>query len=207
MKRLVKVRHRQPVGPAATRVGAVIAAVAITGGGIAACSKDDAKDAMSTASSAASSGASAASSGLSSATSAMSSAATAPELRYDVPGGEVILDGDVAKTFTKAGGEQKVGRLTAKPEQQGAGTVFTFENGNIYSSTATRTHLVQGEILRLYNQNGGPTGSLGYPISDEAQTNGGPPTASGGWISKFQHGEISWLNQGDGNFRETVSPK
>lgn len=90
MKRLVKVRHRQPVGPAATRVGAVIAAVAITGGGMAACSKDDAKDAMSTASSAASSGASAASSGLSSATSAMSSAATAPELRYDVPGGEVI---------------------------------------------------------------------------------------------------------------------
>lgn len=135
MKRLVKVRHRQPVGPAATRVGAVIAAVAITGGGMAACSKDDAKDAMSTASSAASSGASAASSGLSSATSAMSSAATAPELRYDVPGGEVILDGDVAKTFTKAGGEQKVGRLTAKPEQQGTGTVFTFENGNIYSST------------------------------------------------------------------------
>lgn len=51
MKRLVKVRHRQPVGPAATRVGAVIAAVAITGGGMAACSKDDAKDAMSTASS------------------------------------------------------------------------------------------------------------------------------------------------------------
>ncbi|NMK60141.1 hypothetical protein HHM32_09190, partial [Staphylococcus capitis] len=100
----------------------MIAAVAITGGGIAACSKDDAKDAMSTASSAASSGASAASSGLSSATSAMSSAATAPELRYDVPGGEVILDGDVANTFTKAGGEQKVGRLTAKPEQQGAGT-------------------------------------------------------------------------------------
>lgn len=207
MKRLVKVRHRQPVGPAATRVGAVIAAVAITGGGIAACSKEGAKDAMSTASSAASSGASAASSGLSSATSAMSSAATAPELRYDVPGGEVILDGDVAKTFTKAGGEQKVGRLTAKPEQQGAGTVFTFENGNIYSSTATGTHLVQGEILRVYNQNGGPTGSLGYPISDEAQTNGGPQTASGGWISKFQHGEISWLNQGDGNFRETVSPK
>lgn len=81
MKRLVKVRQRQLVGPAATRVGAVIAAVAITGGGIAACSKDDAKDAMSTASSAASSGASAASSGLSSATSAMSSAATAPELR------------------------------------------------------------------------------------------------------------------------------
>ncbi|MGV7881388.1 hypothetical protein PJN94_29945, partial [Mycobacterium kansasii] len=66
----------------------MISAVAITGGGIAACSKDDAKDAMSTASSAASSGASAASSGLSSATSAMSSAATAPELRYDVPGGE-----------------------------------------------------------------------------------------------------------------------
>ncbi|CPW41281.1 protein PS1 [Mycobacteroides abscessus subsp. bolletii] len=207
MKRLVKVRHRQPVGPAATRVGAVIAAVAITGGGVAACSKDDAKDAMSTASSAASSGASAASSGLSSATSAMSSAAAAPELRYDVPGGEVILDGDVAKTFTKAGGEQKVGRLTAKPEQQGTGTVFTFENGNIYSSTATGTHLVQGEILRVYNQNGGPTGSLGYPISDEAQTNGGPQTASGGWISKFQHGEISWLNQGDGNFREAVSPK
>lgn len=207
MKRLVKVRHRQPVGSAATRVGAVIAAVAITGGGMAACSKDDAKDAMSTASSAASSGASAASSGLSSATSAMSSAATAPELRYDVPGGEVILDGDVAKTFTKAGGEQKVGRLTAKPEQQGTGTVFTFENGNIYSSTATGTHLVQGEILRVYNQNGGPTGSLGYPISDEAQTNGVPQTASGGWISKFRHGEISWLNQGDGNFREAVSPK
>lgn len=206
MKRLVKVRHRQPVGPAATRVGAVIAAVAITGGGIAACSKDDAKDAMSTASSAASSGASAASSGLSSATSAMSSAATAPELRYDVPGGEVILDGDVANTFTKAGGEQRSADSPQSPNNK-APEPFSHSKTAISTPRPRRERTwCRERYCECTTRTAGPR-ALGYPTSDEAQTNGGPQTASGGWISKFQHGEISWLNQGDGNFRETVSPK
>ncbi len=31
--------------------------------------------------------------------------------------------------------------------------------------------------------------------------------ANGGWISDFEHGSISWLNLGNGVFKETVTPK
>lgn len=42
---------------------------------------------------------------------------------------------------------------------------------------------------------------------DGAETAGGPDVTNGGWISEFEHGSISWLNQGDGTFKETVTKK
>jgi uncharacterized protein with LGFP repeats len=122
-------------------------------------------------------------------------------------GGSVNLDGPAADAYTKAGGAAALGAPSGQPVQVGDGTAQAFANGTIYESPSTGAHLVQGEILTVYTAHGGPAGSLGFPASDEAQTAGGPDVAHGGWISEFQKGTITWLNQGDGTFKETVTQK
>ena len=127
---------------------------------------------------------------------------------FDVPGvGEVKLEGPVADTFAKLGGEARLGLPTAQPENVGDGVVQAFANGTIFSAPATGAHLVQGEILKVYTEQGGAGGPLGFPTADETQTGGGPKVAAGGWVSEFQNGTITWLNQGDGTFTSTVTPK
>lgn len=126
----------------------------------------------------------------------------------NVPGvGDVTLDGPTAAAFAKAGGEATLGLPTAQPEKVGDGTVQAFANGTIFSSPSAGAHVVQGEILRVYTENGGPAGQLGFPNADEAETGGGPDVANGGWISEFENGTITWLNTGNGTFKEAVTPK
>ncbi|MBP3086548.1 LGFP repeat-containing protein [Mycolicibacterium fortuitum] len=197
------------------RAGALAAAFAITGAAAIACSeesKDQTRDALSSATSAASSaydaGTSKAKEGASSASSAVSSAIEGAPSTMNAPGvGEVVLDAPIAEEYADAGGEAKLGPPTAQPQKVGDGTVQAFANGTIFSSPSTGAHVVQGEILRVYNANGGPAGKLGFPTGDEDETGGGPDVANGGWITEFQHGTISWLNRGDGTFAETITPK
>ncbi|MDH6247972.1 cytoskeletal protein RodZ [Mycobacterium sp. OTB74] len=187
--------HASSVASSAASAGASVASSAASAG-------------ASVASSAASAGASAATSAASAASSAVSSAIAGAATSLNVPGvGNVNLDGPTNDAYTKAGGEAALGLPTAQPEKVGDGTVQPFAKGTIYSSPATGAHVVQGEILKVYNAQGGPGGSLGYPTADEAQTAGGPDVAKGGWVSEFQKGTITWLNQGDGTFKETVTPK
>ena len=165
----------------------------------------------SAASSAVSSGASAASSVISSGASAASSAvssAAAAATTINVPGmGDVSLDGPTSAAYTRLGGAAALGAPTGMAEKVGDGTMTPFTNGTIFTSPAG-SYLVQGEILKDYlNQQGGPSGALGFPTSDESATGGGWKMAKGGWISEFQNGAIAWLNDGKGNFSATVTKK
>lgn len=125
-----------------------------------------------------------------------------------MPGlGDVSLDGPTAAAYTRLGGATALGAPTGMAETVGDGTVTPFANGTIFTSPAG-SYLVQGEILKRYmDEQGGPSGALGWPTADETTTGGGAKVANGGWIGEFQNGSITWLNDGKGNFSETVTKK
>ena len=171
-----------------------------------------ASSAASVAGSAASSGASVAgsavSSGASVASSVVSSVLNGAPTTMNVPGvGDVSMDGPTAAAYARLGGATALGAPTAMPQKVGDGVVQAFEKGTIFTSPAG-SYMVQGEILKNYmGAQGGPAGALGWPTADETETGGGYKVANGGWISEFQHGTITWLNDGKGNFTETVTKK
>ncbi|HPY25087.1 MAG: hypothetical protein QG655_3371 [Actinomycetota bacterium] len=180
----------------------------------------------SAASSAASAAESAASTAGSIASSAVSSVLDGKPMTIDAPGiGAITLDGPTAAVYEKAGGAATLGAPTAAPQKVtgadgggeggregggeggGEGTVYSFTAGSIFESPEHGPKLLRGEILRIYNANGGPGGALGWPVADETETGGGPGVANGGWIGEFENGTISWLNDGNGIFGETVAIK
>ncbi|MDO8737310.1 MAG: YCF48-related protein [Thermoleophilia bacterium] len=63
-----------------------------------------------------------------------------------------------------------------------------FENGRVYWSGTTGSHIVNGGVYVTYLSVGGPQGRLGLPITDEY------PLAlpGGGARSRFEHGFITW---------------
>lgn len=214
------------------RAAAVAGSLAIAGAFAVSCSQaqDATKDAMSSASSlgssaasaagsvassagsaassAASAAGSAASSGVSVASSAVSSVLNGTPTTMNVPGvGEVSMDAAMAGAYAQFGGEKVLGMPTAMAQKVGDGTVQAFTGGTIFSSPTAGTHLVQGEILRVYTEQGGPAGALGFPTSDETETGGGYKVAGGGWITEFQNGTITWTNTGNGTFGETITNK
>ena len=217
------------------RAAAAAGGLAIAAAFAVSCSatKEAAKDAASSASSAVSSGASAAgsavssgasaassavssgasaassvaSSGASAASSAVSSVVNGTPTTMSVPGvGDVSLDGPTAAAYTRLGGATALGAPTGMSEKVGDGSMTPFANGTIYSSPAG-SYVVQGEIARVYAEQGGPTGALGWPTADETKTGDGPKMSGGGWISEFQNGTITWTNDGKGSFTETITKK
>lgn len=219
-----------------TRAAAAAGGLAIAAAFAVSCSatKEAAKEAASSASSIGSSAASAAGSAASSAASAAGSAASSAgsvagsavssgasvassvvssvlngaPTTMNVPGvGDVSMDGPTAAAYARLGGATALGAPTAMPQKIGDGVVQAFANGTIFTSPAG-SYMVQGEILKNYmGAQGGPAGALGWPTADETQTGGGYKVAGGGWISEFQNGTITWLNDGKGNFSETVTKK
>ncbi|MGI8753314.1 MAG: L,D-transpeptidase family protein [Acidimicrobiales bacterium] len=68
------------------------------------------------------------------------------------------------------------------------GEAEDFDHGSIFWSAKTLAHVVQGAILRHYLTLGGPTGILGYPMTDESVTPDGV-----GRYNHFAHaGSIYW---------------
>lgn len=101
---------------------------------------------------------------------AATAAATPISDKYAALGGKTGLLGD------KTGPETTVG----------SGKMQTFKNGNIYyADSAHGAFEVQGLILQKYNALGGPTGELGFPVTDEMAM-----YDNWGRVSKFQRGQL-----------------
>lgn len=84
--------------------------------------------------------------------------------------------------------EAKGGRLAlraplAPAEELDGGRVQEYAAGTIYWSPESGAHIVRGQILTTYLDNGGPAGPLGWPVTDE--TTEGELT-----YSEFQRGRI-----------------
>ena len=197
---------------AASAAGSAASSAASAAGSAASSASSVVSSGASVAGSAVSSGASvagsAASSGASVASSVVSSVLNGGATTMNVPGvGDVSMDGPTAAAYARLGGATALGAPTAMPQKVGDGVVQAFANGTIFTSPAG-SYMVQGEILKNYmGAQGGPAGALGWPTADETATGGGYKVAGGGWISEFQHGTITWLNDGKGNFSETVTKK
>jgi hypothetical protein len=69
----------------------------------------------------------------------------------------------------------------------GKGRCRSYLSGNIYWSADTGAHVVYGDILKCYLANKGPTGFLGFPMTDEF--NG---EKAGSRVSRFEGGAIYW---------------
>ncbi len=193
---------------ASSAAGAAGSAASSAAGAAGSAASSAASAASSVASSAASGASSVASSGASVASSAASSVMDGTPTTMNVPGvGEVSLDGPTAAAYTRLGGATALGAPTGMTEKVGDGSMTAFENGTIFTSPAG-SYMVQGEILKRYlDEQGGPAGALGWPTADETETGGGAKVKGGGWISEFQNGTITWLNDGTGTFAETVTNK
>src|SRR5215472_3570638 len=69
------------------------------------------------------------------------------------------------------------------------GTFQAYSTGvTIFASPAGVAHEVHGSILATYSSNGGPLGTLGYPVSDEYDNTEGGVTY--GRVSDFENGSI-----------------
>lgn len=72
---------------------------------------------------------------------------------------------------------------------QPIGRVSEFEGCTIYWSAGSGAFEVHGDIRATYRGLGGPSGSLGFPTSDE----GDVPGAGGARFNTFQHGSVVWF--------------
>lgn len=116
------------------------------------------------------------------------------------PDGPIEVDPAIGAKYAEAGGATgALGDATGPQETIGDGFAVPFEGGTIYSSPETGAHVVQGEILRVYTEQGGPTGAYLFPLEDET-------TVAGGWSSTFSGGTITWTETTPGEFAETLTP-
>jgi hypothetical protein len=97
--------------------------------------------------------------------------------------GEAV--GDPQAIGDAAGGRYQDYVSGPKPGATGKAARQQTLHSAVYWSPATGAHIVSGEILALWRSLGAQGGALGYPISDETNTDDAT-----GRVSRFQHGEI-----------------
>ncbi len=82
--------------------------------------------------------------------------------------------------------EQSCGQVSATAWNGRSGREQRFSAATFfYQWNSPRAYFVQGDILRQYAAEGGPTGALGFPISDQFDN------ADGYWTQKFEHGTLT----------------
>lgn len=77
------------------------------------------------------------------------------------------------------------GLATSRQVRVAGGLRQAFEDATIYTSDATGAHALDGVVLDSYTDEGGPSGSLGFPTSDVRTMDNGNLRAS------FEHGVIT----------------
>jgi uncharacterized protein with LGFP repeats len=77
------------------------------------------------------------------------------------------------------------------------GFATDFAGGSVYWSPSTGAHAVRGGILTHWLADGGPAGSLGFPVSDHVALPDG-----GGWQVRFQNGTLT--ERPDGTIETTT---
>jgi uncharacterized protein with LGFP repeats len=89
---------------------------------------------------------------------------------FTVPTGAHEVHGAIGGRYAELGGPASVLGYPVTDEQgvsDGVGRVSTFTGGGIWFTVPTGAHEVHGAILGDYRAVGGPTGVLGYPVTDE----------------------------------------
>lgn len=113
---------------------------------------------------------------------------SADETKIATPAGEITVAGPILEKYTVAGGAQSPLGLPTEAEQTapGGGKYQDFEGGAIYWNDKVDAHVVWGEIRKAWEADGGPEGSLGYPLSDEKDIPAGKQ-------SDFENGRITFV--------------
>ena len=104
------------------------------------------------------------------------------------------VHGSILKKYLDTGGTGKWGfpisdELDVKKGASVKGKVSHFEKCSFYWSPSTGAWEVHGDIRRKYDEEGGPTGGLGFPTSNESNI----PGESGCKYNTFKNGCITWF--------------
>ncbi|MGY1783997.1 hypothetical protein ACI8AB_03275, partial [Geodermatophilus sp. SYSU D00698] len=100
--------------------------------------------------------------------------------------GAQVVSGAIGATYEAAGGPAGVLRFPVGGERSsGAARVQDFQSGSIWWTSAGGAHAVRGAVAGAWAANGGLTGVLGAPLSDEV-------AVGSGTRQTFSGGEVYW---------------
>ncbi|MBV7295709.1 hypothetical protein KRX51_07255 [Corynebacterium sp. TAE3-ERU12] len=165
--------------------------------GAAACSTDDAEDAVVDATNAVEDAAGDAKDAADKAGDKIEEGA---EKAKDAVDGEIDgkeVSREIQAAYEEFGGADELGTLEEVTEENGATVAIFSDNARIYETEEHGAILVQGKILDTWMENGGPEGELGMPIEDEEEIDNG-------WISYFEGGSIKWTSEDGQNYTPTI---
>lgn len=115
-------------------------------------------------------------------------------LYYTAKTGARGLYGAVLRRYRDNGGPANYIGLPTRSVvrvSDGRGLWAAFERGAIYALDGQEGFAVHGAVFRFYETQGGPTGSLGYPIGEL------DPRGTGRRFQQFEHGRIEYLQATD----------
>jgi hypothetical protein len=107
--------------------------------------------------------------------------------------GARVVRAAILRRYVAAGGPRVLGFPVADEGRtaDGTGALVRLQGGAVYWSSRTGAHVVRGRILTHWLGTGGPTGPLGFPVTDHAAL----PDGSG-WQVRFQNGTLTERRDG-----------
>lgn len=101
-------------------------------------------------------------------------------------GSEVEAPAGIAEKYEEIrANSDHLGAATGGATEVAGGQMMEFEGGTLIQNPDGQAFLVQGVILEKYMADGGPSGELGFPTTDETPN-------ENGFVSTFENGEITF---------------